>query len=82
MDKPDREAEAENNERTLERVAEAIRDIGNMGARMERAGLSRRAILVLLADETRLSRRNLGVVLDALPNLPSWALSKKAPKAK
>jgi hypothetical protein len=61
----------------LQRVVESIRAIGDVGMRMDRCGLARRAQLVLLADITQLPMTTISRVLDGLIALPSKMLTRK-----
>lgn len=57
---------------TTEILAEAITNIGDAVVRMNKSGLNRRAIVILLQAETKLSRKDIETVLDALPRLRGW----------
>lgn len=60
----------------FKRVAEAIRKTSQQARAMKTAGLTRKAIIVLLADATGLPRKDIGLVLDATEALSSWCLSQ------
>lgn len=53
-------------------LAEAIVRIGDAFAALQRNGLNKRAIVVLIQAETKLSQRDITTVLDALPRLKGW----------
>jgi hypothetical protein len=59
------------------RVAQSIAKISNAALLMKNAGLSRRAILVLIRDATNLPLADIRRVLDAVEDLASWCLVKK-----
>lgn len=53
-------------------LAEAITRIGQAFADLQKNGLNKRAIIVLIQAETKLSQRDITTVLDALPRLRGW----------
>lgn len=53
-------------------LAEAIVRIGEAFDTLQRNGLNKRAIMVLIQAETRLPMRDIQTVLDALPRLRGW----------
>ena len=54
-------------------LAEAIVRIGEAAERLQQdGGLNKRAVVTLLADYTRMGKREIETVLDALPRLRSW----------
>lgn len=57
---------------TTEILAEAITNIGDAAVRLNKSGLNRKAIVILLQAETKLSRKDIETVLDALPRLRGW----------
>ena len=57
---------------TTEILAEAITNIGDAVVRLNKSGLNRKAIVILLQAETKLSRKDIETVLDALPRLRGW----------
>ena len=57
---------------TKEILAEAIVRIGDAFAALQRNGLNKRAITVLIQAETKLPLRDITTVLDALPRLRGW----------
>ena len=57
---------------TTEILAEAIVRIGDAAEKLNKSGINRKAIEVLLHDATGLARRDIKVVLDALPRLRGW----------
>lgn len=58
------------------RIAESIQKIADTGRALHASGLSRRALVVLLADATGLRRGDIGLILDALPKLRTYFLTK------
>lgn len=57
---------------STEILAEAIVRIGDAVAKLNASGLNRKAIVLLLADATKVSRTDIGKILDALPRLRGW----------
>lgn len=57
---------------TTEILAEAITRISQGMTALSASGLNKRAIVVLLQAETKLSQRDITTVLDALPRLAGW----------
>jgi len=58
---------------STEILAEAIVNIGNAVKKLsDDSGLNKRAIVILIQAETKLSRRDIITVLDSLPRLRSW----------
>lgn len=57
---------------STEILAEAIARIGQAFADLQKSGLNKRAIVVLIQAETKLSQRDITTVLDALPRLRGW----------
>ena len=53
-------------------LAEAVVKISDGFYALQRSGLNKRAIIVLLQAETRLSMKVIRTVLDALPRLKGW----------
>lgn len=51
------------------RIAAAIRTAAEMGKRLRSAGLTERALVILLQDFTNVSQRDIKLILDALPKL-------------
>lgn len=56
----------------VEILAESIEKIAEAADRMMNAGLTKRAILVLLRDQTGLGMREIERVLDALSDLTAY----------
>ncbi len=50
-------------------LADAVRRIDNSMAALKTSGLSRRALVVLLYDDTKVRKRDINLVLDGLENL-------------
>lgn len=50
-------------------LASAIRDIGAAARKLAASGLNRKAVVVLVADASKVSRSTVGAVLDALATL-------------
>lgn len=59
---------------TKEILAEAIVRLGESVKKLDQNGYNRHAIVVLLQDMTKLSRRDITTILDAIPRLKSWYL--------
>ena len=57
---------------STEILAEAIVRIGSAMQALEKSGLNERAIVVLIHAETKLSQRDIKIVLDSLRKLKSW----------
>ncbi|BAQ16070.1 hypothetical protein [Methyloceanibacter caenitepidi] len=57
---------------TKEILAEAITRIGEGFDALQKSGLNKKAIIILIQAETRLSQRDIRTVLDALPRLRGW----------
>jgi len=53
-------------------LAEAIVNIGNAAKKLLASGINKRAIIILIQAETKLSQRDIKLVLDALPQLERW----------
>lgn len=68
-------------EETITRLAGAIEAVADLGDKLMKASLSQQAIIILLADLTGQSRRNIRAVLLALPRLRKYVHSNRA-KAK
>jgi hypothetical protein len=54
---------------STEILAEAIVRIGDSFASLQKNGLNKKAIVILIQAETKLSQRDITTVLDALPRL-------------
>lgn len=61
---------------TTEILAEAIVRIGESMEKLNRNGLNRKAIVVLLKEETGLGKGVIETVLDAMPRLAGWYCRK------
>lgn len=57
---------------STEILAEAIVRIGQAFADLQKNGLNKKAIVILIQAETKLSQRDITTVLDALPRLRGW----------
>lgn len=53
-------------------LAEAITRIGQAFADLQKNGLNKKAIIILIQAETKLPQRDIIIVLDALPRLRGW----------
>lgn len=53
-------------------LAEAIVRIGKAFEDLQKSGLNKRAILVLVQAETKIAMRDIKAVIDALPRLRGW----------
>lgn len=66
-----------------ERIAAGIRAIGDVGKKLSATGLNRNATILIIHDATKVPKRDIKLILDALPNLPRWYLTAKPdPKVK
>lgn len=57
---------------STEILAEAIVRIGESFDKLQKSGINRKAIIILIQAETKLPRRDITTVLDALPRLRGW----------
>ena len=57
---------------STEILAEAIVRIGEAAARLNASGLNRKAIVLMLHDATKVGKKDIETVLDALPRLRGW----------
>ncbi len=57
---------------STEILAEAIVRIGDAAAKLNSSGLNRKAIILLLHDATKVGKKDIETVLDALPRLRGW----------
>lgn len=53
-------------------LAEAVIRIGENFEKLQKSGLNKRAIIVLVHDYTKISKRDIETVLDCLPKLKGW----------
>lgn len=53
-------------------LAEAIIRISESFAKLSASGLNRDAIMVLIHDQTKISKRDIKLVLDSLTRLRGW----------
>lgn len=60
------------NPESKEILAEAITRIGESVQALNKSGLNRDAIVILIAAKTSLAKRDIVTVLDALPRLRGW----------
>lgn len=61
-------------EEDFSRIAQAIGRISDAGRALQNSGLTRAAVLTLLHDRTKLSKRDIDIVLDEIENLKRWCL--------
>jgi hypothetical protein len=54
---------------TYKNLADAVVTISKAMKRLTKSGLNRKAIVVLIADDTRLPRRDINAVLDSIETL-------------
>lgn len=59
-------------EESIEILAEAIVNIGNAVIKLNKNGLNKTAIIVLIHDKTKLPKKTIKIVLDSLPQLERW----------
>ena len=62
MDKPE----------PTEILAEAVIRIGENMEKLQKSGLNRRAIVALIYDYTKISKRDIELVLDSLAKMKGW----------
>ena len=65
-----------------ERIATSIRQIGDVAKKLSASGLNRDCQILLLHDATKVPKRDIKLILDALPNLPKWYLKQPEPKSR
>lgn len=53
-------------------LAEAITRISESFAKLSASGLNREAIIVLVHDHTKISKRDIKLILDSLSRLRGW----------
>lgn len=61
----------------LSEMADAVKKLSQVGAALRESNLSERAILILLADITKMSKSDIQKVLNALPRLEKEFLKEK-----
>ena len=61
---------------TVEILAEAVIRISSGFTRLKESGLNYKAIVILIQAETKISRRDIEAVLNALPRLSGWYCRK------
>lgn len=57
---------------STEILAEAIVRIGEAAEKLNASGLNRKAIVLLLHDATKVGKKDIETILDALPRLRGW----------
>lgn len=57
---------------TTEILAEAIVRLGDAVKKLDASGLNRKAIVLLLQDATKVPKRDIIAILDAIPRLRGW----------
>lgn len=57
---------------STEILAEAIVRLGGALDKLNESGMNRRAIILLLHDATRVGKRDIEAILDAIPRLRGW----------
>ncbi len=62
----------EENPESKEILAEAIVNIGAASKKLLASGLNRDAIVVLLHDATKISKRDINIILNGLTRLEGW----------
>lgn len=72
----------ENEDISLELLAESIVALGAAGARLRDSRLKKRTVLLLLKDMTGIGMKEIETILDALPKLEATYLKPKNDKAK
>lgn len=53
-------------------LAEAIVSIGQAAEKLMASGINKKAVIILLQAQTKLSQRDIRLVLDSLPQLERW----------
>lgn len=53
-------------------LADAIVNIGKATKKLMQSGVNRTAIVILIQAQTKLSKRDINLVLDSLPQLERW----------
>lgn len=67
---------SKDNPESTEILAEAIVRIGEAMDKLNKSGLNRNAIIVLIHDATKLPKRDIRIVLDSLSRLRGWYCKK------
>lgn len=62
---------------TTEILAEAIVRLGEAVKKLDGSGLNRKAIVLLLHDATKVGKRDIEEILDAIPRLRGWYCKKE-----
>lgn len=57
---------------STEILAEAVIRIGENFEKLQKSGLNRRAVVALIYDYTKVSKRDIEAVLDSLAKLKGW----------
>lgn len=57
---------------TKEILAESIVKLGEAHDKLARSGLNRKAIILLLHDATKVPKRQIELILEAIPRLRGW----------
>jgi hypothetical protein len=57
---------------TTEILAEAIVRLGDAVKKLDQSGMNRKAIVLLLHDATKVGKRDIEDILDAIPRLKGW----------
>lgn len=57
---------------TTEILAEAIVRIGDSVRKLNESGLNRKAIVLLLHDYSKVGKKDIETILDAMPRLRGW----------
>lgn len=60
------------NTETKEILAEAIVRLGAAVTKLNKSGLNKRAIVCLLHDATKLPKKEITLIIDAIPQLERW----------
>ncbi len=69
------------NEIPVEVLAEHIERLSKVGAQLDASRLNRKAIVLLLHDITKVPKRDIEFILNALPRLKDFYLKRPAAKA-
>lgn len=67
----------ENEPESLELIADSIIRLSKAFESINNSSLKRKTIVLLLQDATKLSQRDINLILDSAPRLAEWYTKKK-----